>query len=330
MAYPFKSIAFQGDPALQGCATTDAQHIRLPEQSAGEAPSASKIKAALTVAGFAPAAGETWLRAVERFKRNRGLFTSSNPSTQFVGKGTISALDDIMFTHEKSGGRTTPPLPAPVPVVTDSDRYIGRVRGLLPRALTRQQSAVAMLDWGKIAIDFPDTNAFNVAALGLINRCFKISATSVSKDDAQKSAWKADIQRVRNVYTSGVTFLLDRSAGSYCISLSAAETRTALGKDANAFCHAGTWAKRDTAEGIWFSYEAGLKKADSWIIDLITHEVAHFCGPSPPSHVADLGYGNAALLLPRDKALKNASNHAWFAGLSQTPMSNWASGTYPS
>jgi hypothetical protein len=34
MAYPFKSIAFQGDTVLKACAVSDAQHIRLPEQGA--------------------------------------------------------------------------------------------------------------------------------------------------------------------------------------------------------------------------------------------------------------------------------------------------------
>lgn len=205
---------------------------------------------------------------------------------------------------------------APVP---GAKAFVHCIYNLIPRAIIRQQSAVAVLGWARIAIDFPTTNDFNKAALKLVNRCFKIFEARGVVD------WKGDIDTVIRVYQSGIQMLTEAGRKKAYIH------EVASHKD-NAYCLAGHWSLRTPADGIWFAKDKCTGQSDNWLLDLLTHECSHFCGPMPPGDVGDAagGYGNGALALPRAKALKNAANHAWFAGLSQTPPSNWPNGTYPS
>lgn len=133
------------------------------------------------------------------------------------------------------------------------------------------------------------------------------------------------------VYGSGISLLESPNVRGYFAEQTDAEVRAAnAGMQANAYTFAGTFSRRNPASGIWINQDAASKEDADWLVDLITHECAHFCGPLPPDEVKDQGDGDSALLLPREKAMKNAANCAWFAGLSQADRSQWEIGTYPS
>lgn len=206
-----------------------------------------------------------------------------------------------------------------------------RVYDLIPRALARQRSAVSLLGWAKIAIDFENTNDLNKESLQLVNRCFKILEQTSYFDFIKKRYWKSDIETITQVYQGGISFLTDANVNAYFTEVTDAEMRRqAGGVSGGAFTHGGDWSKRLPAQGIFINKDVCAAHTDDWLLDALTHEFAHFCGPVPPDEVGDKGYGDSALALPREKALKNASNHAWFAGLSQTARFNWPNGTYPS
>lgn len=248
--------------------------------------------------------------------------------TFWRGKEQLVVVDGVVDPGKSSLRKmneladAAPPLPVP---------FLQRVQSLIPRAVVRQQSAIAMLGWARIAIDFPDTNDFNKAALGLVDRCFKISQAPGATALARQNQMRLDLAMITQVYMNGVAFLSDPNAKSYFIEISDADIRTKCGGvTANACTNPGHWTNHDPTDGIWVNKEICPPHTDDWLLDAITHEFAHFCGPLPPAEIKDQGYGDAALLLPRERAQKNAANHAWFAGLSQTSPSNWPSGTYPS
>lgn len=217
---------------------------------------------------------------------------------------------------------------APLP----PSELVKRIHDLIPRAAARQASASAMLMFAKVAIDFPDSNNdFTTAALNLVDRCFKIFQAPGVTEAARRNQWRIDIDMINKVYLAGIDFLGDANCKSYLMEATDAEiTAKCGGVPGNACTNPGHWSKKDPSDGIFFNKEICPPHTDNWLLDAFTHELAHFCGPMPPLQVKDQAYGDAALLLPRAQALKNAANHAWFGGLAQAPMSSWPSGTYPS
>jgi hypothetical protein len=61
------------------------------------------------------------------------------------------------------------------------------------------------------------------------------------------------------------------------------------------------------------------------ITDILNHEMAHFVGPNAPNDITDQGgmYGDDALTLNYERAMKSASCHAWLAWLARKPSSEW-------
>ena len=245
-----------------------------------------------------------------------------------VADGVVDpGKNSIRKMNELAAGTPVAPVPPAPPAISP---LMQRVHNLLPRMIERQRSALNLLAWGRIAIDFPNTNEFNKGALGLIDRCFKIRQAFGFTESTRKEQWKRDIATVAGVYANGLVFLGEPNAKAYFHEVGEAETVRACGKTANAYTNPGTFSEKNPARGIWVNRDKCTSQNDNWLLDALTHELAHFCGPLPSNQVDDHGYGDAALLLPRAKALKNAANHAWFAGLSQTGPSNWPNGTYPS
>lgn len=239
-------------------------------------------------------------------------------------KGLLAVADSVVDPGKSSLRKMNEQATAAAPTT-----FLQRVYGLVHRAIARQRSAIATLAMARIAVDAPTTSDLNKAALDLVNRCFKIFEATGS-DVEKKASWRTDIDMIVQVYTNGVAFLTDARVNEYFIELSDADIRVKAGQAANACTNPGCWTKKDPTDGIWLNKDVCPPHNNEWLLDALTHEFAHFCGPLPPTQVKDLGYGDAALALPRERAQKNAANHAWFAGLSQTPSANWPGGTYPS
>ena len=54
------------------------------------------------------------------------------------------------------------------------------------------------------------------------------------------------------------------------------------GDSGGAFTHAGHWANQTPSDGIFMNKDVCPPHTEDWILDAMTHEVAHFCGPMPP------------------------------------------------
>jgi hypothetical protein len=156
-------------------------------------------------------------------------------------------------------------------------------------------------------------------ALALVDRFFKV-VTGRTVDQQ-----KADIAGIQKVFSSMSDFLatvikdktyLHEAPGGH--------------KDDNAYTHAGHWADRKPDDGIWIVKPACRGKSEAFLLDLMIHECAHFCGDKNGGSwcVAGDVYGNDALRLPRASALLNAANYAWFAGTAELAPSEWKSGLY--
>jgi hypothetical protein len=258
----------------------------------------------------------------------RSFPRSSSEWDGFIGPKTISALNSALSTGKPpSPPAVIPPVPKPsTPLInplrggTASPAFCEKVDKLLLIAAARQRSAIRVLDWAQIAVDFDDTNEFNKEALALVNRCFHIYAADLSK-------WKSIIGSIRKVYESGTEMF------PYAHSTKTQIFYTWMCLDvptAGAVTY-GFWKTNIPGHEIWVCEDRCANKSGAFLLDVLTHESAHFCGPQDDANkIGDFGYGPKALLLPQSVCVRNAANYAWFAGLSETSHENWEKGGYPS
>lgn len=263
--------------------------------------------------------GDETVQHVTLFQR-RAFSATWKEWDGIVGAKTIRAMDEAL-----PKAVAPPPIPPPAPKPSVLDRGYA----LLPRAATRVASAIQTLDWATIAIAHDDTNDFNKSCLALVDRCFKVRSHFL------KSSWSNDIGFVRRVYQKEAEFIAEATREhAYLIEISKS---AATDHNAGGYVHGlGGWADKNKTDAVFLVTENCERRSDDWLLDALMHEFAHYCGPKGDHNTGvghqgpGNGYGDRALKLENPQTLHNASNYAWFAGLSQAPKANWENGSYDS
>jgi hypothetical protein len=193
-----------------------------------------------------------------------------------------------------------------------------------PAAKKRQEAASKALALAMRGLTEKVVPEESSLALGLVDRFYKaVTGRTVEQQ-------KADIAGIQKIFSTMSDFLATVIKDqTYFL-----ETPGGHRGD-NAYAYPGHWAERKPADGIWFVKPSCRGKAEAFLVDLIIHEAAHFCGDKDGGawcidhkDAAKRPYGNAALALPREDAIVNAANYAWFAGTAELPPAQWRTGNY--
>ncbi len=224
--------------------------------------------------------------------------------------------------------------PCPDPKLPVMDRVYDSLpicRTWILAALARLNEALKRLQGTATVTEF----MLCTASLDLVDRCFKVK--SLKELDAV-----AATKDLRFIFQKMLTVVVGSVKGQgYFYQAPPGTEKEADGTTINAFTYPGGFTRRDkdgkipmanpdfsgpnlSQNGIYMCEPSIANMSCDNLVDLMNHEMAHFCGPEAVGdRVGDPSGGLAALELPHHTAARSATNYAWLAWLARLPRDQW-------
>lgn len=162
------------------------------------------------------------------------------------------------------------------------------------------------------------TSSENEKNSNLVDRCFKLR--TVNNIEAKKS-----IRHVTDVFDRMIPAIFQLQTFSQIKPV----VKCKPGANATAVV-GGFQSKHPNFKKITYCPARIEKKDVNDVADILVHELAHYCGPLPPSPkaishggVVPPAYKLRAFTLSHRQSLISASNYSWLAFLARLPSSQW-------